>query len=456
MSESRYNIVISGAALEGFEPSQVKEEFAKLFSLSEVKTQKMFNKGNVVIKKNIAQASAHKFKTALERIGVATQLIPINNESEVTTLKLEPTSPDATDTAAPTPINLRKETSKESSGLKATNNTQPRRLSLPSTEQFFFHGDGSEYFRIWIVNILLTILTLGIYSAWAKVRNTQYFYGNTEIGDSRFAYLAKPLTILKGRLIAVAVFVLYSLVTNLYPAAGLAMSLLLLICLPWIAIRSLRFSRRMTAWRNIRFDFDGKTWPAVQVFILWPIAGILTVGLLMPLAIYKQSEYIINNSCYGTARFKLNPCTKEFYMIFVRAAGMIILAGVIGWLLSLRMPAVAGVIWLVSYLYLFVFISVRSTNLIFDNGTLRNGDFYFSSSWTDGSYFKLICINSLLTMLTLGFYHPWAMVRTADYNAEHLELIAQTDLDNFVAGEARNVSALGEEMGDVFDMEFGI
>lgn len=28
---------------------------------------------------------------------------------------------------------------------------------------FTFHGDGKNYFGIWIVNILLTIVTLGIY-----------------------------------------------------------------------------------------------------------------------------------------------------------------------------------------------------------------------------------------------------------------------------------------------------
>ncbi|MEX1058239.1 MAG: DUF898 family protein, partial [Natronospirillum sp.] len=42
-----------------------------------------------------------------------------------------------------------------------------------------FNGRGGEYFGIWIVNIALTVLTLGIYSAWAKVRNKRYFYGNT-------------------------------------------------------------------------------------------------------------------------------------------------------------------------------------------------------------------------------------------------------------------------------------
>ena len=51
--------------------------------------------------------------------------------------------------------------------------------------QFEFSGKGGEYFRIWIVNLALTILTLGIYSAWAKVRRLQYFHRNTAlIGNS--------------------------------------------------------------------------------------------------------------------------------------------------------------------------------------------------------------------------------------------------------------------------------
>ncbi|MGA3159250.1 MAG: DUF898 family protein, partial [Steroidobacteraceae bacterium] len=44
-----------------------------------------------------------------------------------------------------------------------------------------FRGEGGEYFRIWIVNLLLTLLTLGIYSAWAKVRKQRYLYSNTSV-----------------------------------------------------------------------------------------------------------------------------------------------------------------------------------------------------------------------------------------------------------------------------------
>jgi hypothetical protein len=44
-----------------------------------------------------------------------------------------------------------------------------------------FTGSGSEYFRIWIVNSLLLVLTLGLYMPWARVRKLRYVYGNTVV-----------------------------------------------------------------------------------------------------------------------------------------------------------------------------------------------------------------------------------------------------------------------------------
>jgi len=76
---------------------------------------------------------------------------------------------------------------------------------------FEFTGDGWEYFKIWIVNLLLTILTLGIYSAWAKVRRLHYFYRNTLLAGASFEYHGTPIAILKGRLIAFALFLVYTL-----------------------------------------------------------------------------------------------------------------------------------------------------------------------------------------------------------------------------------------------------
>ena len=76
--------------------------------------------------------------------------------------------------------------------------------AVAQSYRFEFDAHGGEYFRIWIVNLLLTIVTLGIYSAWAKVRKLQYLYGHTRLAGSAFGYHGEPLKILRGRLIAAA------------------------------------------------------------------------------------------------------------------------------------------------------------------------------------------------------------------------------------------------------------
>src|SRR5690348_14861168 len=64
--------------------------------------------------------------------------------------------------------------------------------AVPRTadHRFEFHGDAREYFRIWIVNLALGIVTLGIYSAWARVRTQRYFYANTRLAGAPFDYQA--------------------------------------------------------------------------------------------------------------------------------------------------------------------------------------------------------------------------------------------------------------------------
>ena len=88
------------------------------------------------------------------------------------------------------------------------------------TYDFSFTGNGYEFFKIWIVNLALTILTLGIYSAWAKVRTNRYFYSHFQLDGEGFEYHAKPLEILKGRLIAVGLLLGYYFLGSLSLAAG--------------------------------------------------------------------------------------------------------------------------------------------------------------------------------------------------------------------------------------------
>ena len=58
------------------------------------------------------------------------------------------------------------------------------------TDSPMFHGTGGEFFGIWIINIIFSLLTLGIYTAWAKVRVRRYFAVMTSFRGERFDYHA--------------------------------------------------------------------------------------------------------------------------------------------------------------------------------------------------------------------------------------------------------------------------
>src|SRR5262249_5442917 len=131
------------------------------------------------------------------------------------------------------------------------------RAAREATHRFEFRGTGTEYFGIWIVNIALTLITLGIFSAWAKVRSRRYFYGNTVLAGHAFDYHALPWRILIGRLIAVGLFLGYTVSTNIQPLAVLPWLVIALLAVPWLIVQSLRFNARNTSYRNVRFNFAG-------------------------------------------------------------------------------------------------------------------------------------------------------------------------------------------------------
>ena len=125
------------------------------------------------------------------------------------------------------------------------------------THLFTFTGSGSEYFRIWIVNLFLSIITLGVYSAWAKVRRLQYFDRNTQLAGASFDFDGDPKAILRGRLLAVVLLAAYQYAFGFSMAVGIGVVLTLLAMLPFMMRSALRFRLRNTRYRGLRFNFRG-------------------------------------------------------------------------------------------------------------------------------------------------------------------------------------------------------
>jgi len=338
---------------------------------------------------------------------------------------------------------------------KPSSLTEQHQSSANRSVKFEFRGDGTEYFKIWIVNVLLTILTLGVYSAWAKVRNNRYLYSNLYLDDSNFRYLAQPITILKGRIIAVVALIIYTLLSQQYPMAAVGLSIALVIGIPYFIIQSLAFSHRMSAYKNIQFRFQASYGEAFMVLFIWPLLGMLSFGILYPLALLKLNKFIVNNSAYGTTKFEFSATYKDYGMIFLVAIGVAMVIGLPVLAIATMVPSLAfisPVFMVIVYLGLIVYFMVAFTNLYYRSTTLLNHR--FSSSLTVPGMAKVILINAALTLITLGLYLPAAKVRMTKYVCSCLTMEADGSLDNFASAEKENISALGEEFGQVFD--FGL
>ncbi len=202
-----------------------------------------------------------------------------------------------------------------------------------------FTGKGGEYFGIWIVNLLLSIITLGIYSAWAKVRRMKYFYNNTKIDGVGFDYHAKPLSILKGRIIAFLLFVLYAVLSNFSPVIGFILLIALFIATPWFIVRGMIFNARNSSHRGLRFDFTGKTMQAAKVFIAYPLLIVVTLGLAFPFVMQRTNKFLFENHQFGTSNFKSEALVKDFYMVYLKLLGVFVALGVV---FALVVPKLVG------------------------------------------------------------------------------------------------------------------
>lgn len=207
--------------------------------------------------------------------------------------------------------------------------------SLQKTTPVIFEGKTSEYFGVWIVNLLLSLVTLGIYSAWAKVRRKKYFYNNTLIENVGFDYHAKPVSILKGRLIAVVLLA----VAAINPVLQSLVFLLIFIALPWLVVRGSIFNSRNSSHRGLRFDFIGTVGKAVRVFIGLPLLTMISFGIAAPYAAHEKNQFLMNNHRFGLSQFDMKREVKGFYKVYMVILVVPIMIGILGILAAIAIPA---------------------------------------------------------------------------------------------------------------------
>jgi uncharacterized membrane protein YjgN (DUF898 family) len=352
----------------------------------------------------------------------------------------------------------------------------PQADPASSRHEMRFEGSGSEYFKIWIVNLALTIVTLGIFSAWAKVRNKRYFLGNTFLAGNSFDYHGDPRRILLGRVIALGLLLAYYITAATAPLLVLAWFVVFLFAVPWLVRSSFRFNARNTSYRNIRFDFHGSYGGAFKVIIGWQLLATITLGTLLPLAHRARDYYRINNHSFGGQSFKAEIPAGRIYLIYLLAMAILAVGAVCAFLvfshsgislLNLPKPGekpspvmvgafmLIALVYVVTVLFLATLLGTMTFNLAV-NGTRLGEALQLESTLSPFVMVWIAFSNLVLLLVTLGLFSPWAQVRVQRYFASHLAVSGPASMDGFVASAAAAGSAVGEELAGFFDFDFGL
>nr|WP_315183780.1 YjgN family protein [uncultured Albidiferax sp.] len=366
-----------------------------------------------------------------------------------------------------------------------------------------FTGSGSEYFRIWIVNLLLTLVTLGIYYPWAKVRRLRYFYGNTLVDGAALDFHGDPKKMLKGSALVAVLFGLYSLAGQFSPVAGLVALVLVGLIAPALVRASMQFRMGNTSWRGLRFRFTGTMSEVYRSVLPLYVPAVLILGFLafavpesgqapntaafiatllgllaltvaiQPWTLWKLKQYQHNHYAFATVQTRFTATPWSFYKLVLKVCGFALLA------IALPVAAIAVMAFtapspqqglrglgplavvLPFLLMLLVFVAVkpyaisRTQNLVW-NHTGSNG-LQFHSALRLVPLLWLSVKNWLLVLVTLGLYWPFAAIAMARLRLQAVSIDTHIAPDTLVGQRPHgSQDAAGDAAGDMLGFDLGL
>jgi uncharacterized membrane protein YjgN (DUF898 family) len=378
-----------------------------------------------------------------------------------------------------------------------------------------FSGRGSEYFRIWIVNILLMLVTLGLYYPWAKVRRLRYYYNHTEIDGYSLDFHGRPWRMLRSMILVGVFLALYANAGKFSPVAGVVSVVALIALWPALIRASAQFRLANTSWRGKRFRFVGSMASAyatmvlpLMVFLL-PFAWIgftaretatpqevsdtfKHVGLLFlllplsgPYFYWLFKRYLHNNYAYANQQSELRASAGNFYGLALRTLGVVLLAilGLLAVALAIFVVVIGGsavalffkgdhpdlkntsaAVMIIFAAFTAIYLSMvivvrcywitRSQNLIWSK--TGNSLLHFRSELKLWPFMLLTTKNWVLIVLTLGLYWPFAAIATYRARIEAVKVASRQPLEQLSGGPLGDGDdASGDMAADMAGLDFG-
>ena len=371
-----------------------------------------------------------------------------------------------------------------------------------------YDGRMRSLYAIVIGNILLTILTLGLFRFWAKTRLRRFLWSHATLDGDRLEYAGTGSELLRGFLI-----ILFPILIPLFfllGVAGLALesiapgwSLAFEAIRPWLILflfalalyRARYYRLTRTRWRGIRGWQGGSAVGYALGLSLGYFATAFTAGLALPWLRVWLFRYKMNNTWLGDRRFSFTGSSGSVYPHFFAAWAMVFLIPIvvfvviaaaatfgtvidtlqtksflsmvsaaedfdfdIGDLENLDLPGWAGttiasVLGVVFLAGLFAWQFYRAAEMRLFARASRLEPLSFRLDLSGFALFWFSLANLLIILFTFGLGIPWVMHRSARFYARRFHTVG--DLDGAAVGQ--NVFTgpdTGEGLADAFDVGF--
>lgn len=306
---------------------------------------------------------------------------------------------------------------------------------------FEFKGTGKDYFGIVIINWLLTIITLGLYYPWAKANKLKFLYNTTFFDGDNFMFHGTGNEMFKGFIKAIAIiagiFILFNVFVHFFEMPILGILILyggIILIMPLAIHGSYRYRMSRTSWRGIRFGYVGNRNEFFKEYLKWIFYTIISLGIYSPWLVVNMRKYVIGNIRLGSAQFKYKGDGGEYFGITLMSYLLTIIT--------------VGIYWFWWQKNLFEFY-VNNLYIEHNGNTIT-----LKSKATGGGFFKLMSINLILIIITLGFGYSWVVTRTMKFVCENIEIEGSIDLETLIQSHDNYNNATGEDLSDFFDLDF--
>lgn len=347
---------------------------------------------------------------------------------------------------------------------------------------FAFEGSWKEFAPIAFTNLLLTIVTLGIYRFWATARERRYLWSRSRFVDEHLEWTGTGKELLIGFLLVMVLifvplfllqFVAQRLILEGNEVAGAIVSfvpLALIFYLGGVArFRGLRYRLSRTHWRGIRGGSDDNGFAYGASYAWKTIAGYLPAGLLLPWSMTSLWNERWNMMSFGPYEFESNADASGIYgqfflfylaplLLFGGAVFMGFAGGGLGYAAGGEDGAIAGVFAMIIGAVLFFYLGLGLIAVAFYAkfyremvGALRWRDLKFSFEASTMDWVKLLLGDVALVVLTLGIGSIFLSYRHWKFFISHMEAGGEILLDELTQSTTRT-EGHGEGMLDAFDI----